>query len=124
MITWNKPVLTYTYNQETLTITPWGDNAFRVQAIKQAQFPEERWALTQPVQSAATAQEEGDGWTITNGKLSIHLTRNGKLTACNQTASCCWRSTAATGGTFWTPSAAPSRWRPGNSGPFWAATTI
>ena len=84
MITWNKPVLTYTYNQETLTITPWGDNAFRVQAIKQAQFPEERWALTQPVQSAATAQEEGDGWTITNGKLSIHLTRNGKLTACNQ----------------------------------------
>ena len=84
MITWNEPVLTYMYNQETLTITPWGDNAFRVQAIKQAHFPEERWALTQPVQSTATAKEEGDGWTITNGKLSIHLTRNGKLTACNQ----------------------------------------
>ena len=70
MITWNKPVLTYTYNQETLSITPWGNNAFRVQAIKQAHFPEERWALTQPVQSTATAKEEGDGWTITNGKLS------------------------------------------------------
>ena len=40
--------------------------------------------MTQPVQSTATAKEEGDGWTITNGKLSVHLTRGGKLTAYNQ----------------------------------------
>lgn len=81
MITWNNDTLTYSYDQETLIICPWGENAFRVRAVKQPAFPEEDWALTRRPAAQANAAEEGDGWTVTNGKLSIHLSRGGKLTA-------------------------------------------
>lgn len=84
MITWNNSYLKYEFNQEILTITPWGDNAFRIRAIKQADFPNENWALTEKVNSQATAVQTEDGWTITNGKLSINITNRGKIRAYNQ----------------------------------------
>ena len=84
MITWNNSYLKYEFNQEILTITPWGDNAFRIRAIKQADFPNENWALTEKVNSQATAVQTDDDWTITNGKLSINITNRGKIRAYNQ----------------------------------------
>ena len=84
MITWNNSYLKYEFNQEILTITPWGDNAFRIRAIKQADFPNENWALTEKVNSQATAVQTDDYWTITNGKLSINITNRGKIRAYNQ----------------------------------------
>lgn len=84
MITWNNSYLKYEFNQEILTITPWGDNAFRIRAIKQADFPNENWALTEKVNSQATAVQTEDDWTITNGKLSINITNRGKIRAYNQ----------------------------------------
>ena len=48
MITTQENKLIYTFNQETVLIEPWGKHAIRVRAIKQAAFPEENWALTQP----------------------------------------------------------------------------
>lgn len=31
--------LLYTYNHETLLVEPWGDNALRIRATKQAHLP-------------------------------------------------------------------------------------
>ena len=59
MITTQENKLIYTFNQETVLIEPWDKNAIRVRAIKQAAFPEENWALTQPCgHTAAITQTE------------------------------------------------------------------
>lgn len=81
MITILENKLHYTFNQETLLIEPWGENALRVRAWKQAQPPQQDWALTQPHTATATCTQTPDGARITNGKLTLTLTNGGKLTA-------------------------------------------
>ena len=84
MITTENNALVYHYNSEILRIEPWGENAVRVRAWKQARIPQENWALTQPHSAKAEIQETESGYRLTNGKLTVHLTRGGKLTAYNQ----------------------------------------
>lgn len=84
MITVEQNALIYRFNAETLLIEPWGENAVRVRAWKQAEMPKENWALTQPHSSEAEIRETETGYSLINGKLTVHLTRGGKLTAYNQ----------------------------------------
>ena len=76
--------LLYRFGGESLRIEPWGDNAVRVRAWKQVQMPAEDWALTEPHSAEAQIRETETGYSLTNGKLTVHLTRGGKLTAYNQ----------------------------------------
>lgn len=84
MITVEQNALLYRFDAETLRIEPWGKNAVRVRAWKQAEMPQENWALTQPHSSETEIQETETGYSLINGKLTVHLTRGGKLTAYNQ----------------------------------------
>ena len=84
MLTVEENALIYRCNAETLRIEPWGKNAVRVRAWKQAEMPKENWALTQPHSSEAEIHETETGYSLINGKLTVHLTRGGKLTAYNQ----------------------------------------
>ena len=77
-------VLIYQYNQETLKIEPWGENAFRIRSVKQPAFPEENWALTQRPEAKAIISETENGAQILNGKLRMTLSKWGKLCAYNQ----------------------------------------
>lgn len=73
--------LVFSYQHETLRVEPWGDNAFRVRATKMPDFPNHDWALTEPHQSQAEIVYEANGASITNGKLRIHISNRGKITA-------------------------------------------
>ena len=84
LLTVEENALIYRCNAETLRIEPWGKNAVRVRAWKQAEMPQENWALTQPHSSETEIQETETGYSLINGKLTVHLTRGGKLTAYNQ----------------------------------------
>ena len=78
---------------ETLRITAWGKDAFRVQATMASGFTGNDWALTEPVESSAatiTIEEEdhwvGDGTidkkeiaTITNGRIKAVVNFAGVL---------------------------------------------
>ena len=84
MLTFQNNKLIFTFNHETLWIEPWGDNAFRIRATKKAAMPQKDWALTQPHSASAVYTQEGEGAAITNGKLTIHVSKRGKITATNQ----------------------------------------
>ena len=84
LLTVEENALIYRCNAETLRIEPWGKNAVRVRAWKQVEMPQENWALTQPHSSETEIQETETGYSLINGKLTVHLTRGGKLTAYNQ----------------------------------------
>ena len=83
-LTFQDNKLIFTFNHETLWIAPWGDNAFRIRAAKKAAMPQKNWALTQPHSASAQYTPEGEGAAITNGKLTIHVSKRGKITATNQ----------------------------------------
>ena len=84
MLTFQDNKLIFTFNHETLWIEPWGDNAFRIRATKKAAMPQKDWALTQLHSASARYTPEGEGAAITNGKLTIHVSKRGKITATNQ----------------------------------------
>lgn len=84
MLTFQDNKLIFTFNHETLWVEPWGDNAFRIRATKKAAMPQKDWALTQPHSASAVYTQEGEGAAITNGKLTIHVSKRGKITATNQ----------------------------------------
>ena len=65
--------LLYRFGGESLRIEPWGDNAVRVRAWKQVQMPAEDWALTEPHSAEAQIRETETGYSLTNGKLTVHL---------------------------------------------------
>lgn len=76
--------LVYSYDHETLVITPWGPNALRVRATKCASMPSEDWALDEPVPEAPAPQiTVADHATITNGNIRATVSRRGKLTIYN-----------------------------------------
>lgn len=84
MIEITDSALIYRYNQETLKIEPWGENAFRIRAVKQAEFPREDWALTRRPHAEFLLKRTEEGAEIVNGKLRVTVSRGGKLCAYNQ----------------------------------------
>ena len=73
------------YDAEELWIEPWGENALRVRATKNAEMPRENWALQMPVPPVdCRAYETPSGAEIVCGKLRATITRLGKLSFFNQ----------------------------------------
>ena len=75
--------LYYLYDCEKLCIEPWGDNSLRVRATKNAEMPQENWALLELGGTAQIGISEDGAW-IKNGKLKAEITSAGKLTFFNQ----------------------------------------
>lgn len=77
--------LVFTYDAEQLWIEPWGPNAFRIRATKQAEMPLEDWALQtklDPPHNVAVTIEKKQA-TIVNGKIRAVVSGGGKLTIYN-----------------------------------------
>lgn len=76
--------LTYRYDAERVIIEPWGENSLRVRASKEAEMPEEKWALTEPVKKTDSKVEIMKySASITNGKIRAEINNIGKITICN-----------------------------------------
>lgn len=76
--------LTIRFNNEMVWIEPWGQNALRVRACKQSRMPEEDWALINKGNSAADIQISAETASITNGKITAHVSKAGVLKFVNQ----------------------------------------
>ena len=76
--------LTVCYNNETMWIEPWGENALRVRACKQCQMPTEDWALMNRGNYPAEIQVTSEGASIRNGSITAKVSRAGVLTFVNQ----------------------------------------
>lgn len=65
-----KGILIYHYDAETVRIEPWGENAFRIRATKNAAFTDDDWALSMKTENI-DAQIHIDEKTafIKNGKI-------------------------------------------------------
>ncbi len=76
--------LIFTKGNETLKIEVWGKDSLRVRATMESDFSKNDWGLTEPLKSKGTAvieiDEKTNVATITNGKISASLNRNGVLT--------------------------------------------
>ncbi|KAK9857323.1 Aldolase-type TIM barrel [Penicillium brevicompactum] len=72
--------LVFRFDDHILWIQPWGENAFRVRATRQASFPDEDWALSSkpPTSSPAITTSDQEA-TITNGKIKATVSRRGKI---------------------------------------------
>ncbi len=76
--------LIYSYDAEKLWLEPWGKNSLRVRAAKQAEMPQEDWALMRPAEASAEitiTEEQGE---IQNGKLRAVVTKSGQITFFHQ----------------------------------------
>lgn len=73
--------LIFRYDAEELWIEPWGQNALRIRATKEAQFPnpEEGWALRNVEPRAAEINIDKNGASIVNGKVKATVTSRGKI---------------------------------------------
>lgn len=77
--------LEYRYDSHTLRVEAWGPHAFRVRATPASAFPDEDWALTEPLPPpldnvAVTIEAGEDGEAhIRNGRATATITRRGKL---------------------------------------------
>ncbi len=71
--------LIFHYDAEEMWIEPWGPDALRIRATKEAVMPEENWALCEPaaVDSDITCTEHGA--RIVNGKIRAEITELGKI---------------------------------------------
>ncbi len=76
--------LIFHYDAEELWIEPWGNNALRIRASKNAGMSEENWALLDAVQTEVTIEMNEDSASIQNGKIKAVITRFGKLMIYNQ----------------------------------------
>jgi alpha-D-xyloside xylohydrolase len=75
--------LIFRYDDHTLWLEPWGENALRVRATKLAQMPTEDWALSEKTsdQSANVSINTSEDGTasISNGKIKAEVSRRGKI---------------------------------------------
>lgn len=71
--------LVYHYDAEEVWIEPWGDNALRIRATKEAQMPEEDWALCARDEEQAKFSYTEQGAEIVNGKIRAKITKLGKI---------------------------------------------
>lgn len=76
--------LCYRYGAERLRIEPWGKNALRVRAWKQAEPDPQDWALLPQDGCDPVIEVREDGGSIVNGKIRAELNLIGKLTFYNQ----------------------------------------
>ena len=65
---------------ETLTIMPWGKDAFRIRATMYPSFTDHNWALTSHPESEAEITIHNKTATITNGMLKATINQSGVLT--------------------------------------------
>ncbi|KAL4956688.1 glycosyl hydrolases family 31-domain-containing protein [Aspergillus filifer] len=79
--------LIFRFDDHTLWVEPWSNNAFRIRATKLAAMPTEDWALSSkpqttnsPIELPPDKEEEA---TITNGKIKAVVSKRGKLTIYN-----------------------------------------
>lgn len=84
MILTRDNLLIYRYRNETVHIEPWGANAVRVRATKNPAFPENDWALASRPSAQAEITVSPEGAVLTNGKIRLSLSNNGKITVYNQ----------------------------------------
>ena len=84
MILTRDNLLIYRYRNETVHVEPWGANAVRVRATKNPAFPENDWALASRPSAQAEITVSPEGAVLTNGKIRLSLSNNGKLTVYNQ----------------------------------------
>ena len=75
--------LCYQFDAEKLWIEPWGPNALRIRATKEAHMPREDWALKSVESRGEITITEKEG-RIRNGKITAVLSAGGKLTVYNQ----------------------------------------
>ena len=74
----------YHYDAEEVWVEPWGENAVRVRATKNAAMPEENWALLPQPKGQAQILREDDHAVLRNGKLEVRVSKGGKITMYNQ----------------------------------------
>ena len=84
MILTRDNLLMYRYRNETVHVEPWGANAVRVRATKNPAFPENDWALASRPSAQAEITVSPEGAVLTNGKIRLSLSNNGKITVYNQ----------------------------------------
>ena len=84
MILTRDNLLIYRYRNETVHVEPWGTNAVRVRATKNPAFPENDWALASRPSAQAEITVSPEGAVLTNGKIRLSLSNNGKITVYNQ----------------------------------------
>ena len=84
MILTRDNLLIYRYRNETVHVEPWGANAVRVRATKNPAFPENDWALASRPSAQAEITGSPEGAVLTNGKIRLSLSNNGKITVYNQ----------------------------------------
>ena len=79
MIRIEKNKIRFHYDAEELWIEPWGNNALRIRATKEAEMPLRNWALMEPETSCCEIKETPEGAEIANGKIRATITKLGKL---------------------------------------------
>ncbi len=79
MIRIEKEKIVYHYDAEEVWIEPWGENALRIRATKNARMPRENWALIHRTETEAVAEAVGQGACITNGSIRAEISGRGKI---------------------------------------------
>ncbi len=79
MLTIDKSRIVFRYDAEELWLEPWGPNALRVRATKEAAMPGEDWALTARGQDSGEAKLTERGAELFNGKIRAEIFRLGKI---------------------------------------------
>ncbi|MGE9881744.1 TIM-barrel domain-containing protein [Blautia obeum] len=74
----------YHYDAEELWIEGWGKNGLRIRATKNAQMPEEDWALNPLSKVSVETDRLENGVRVRNGKAELFITNGGKITVYNQ----------------------------------------
>ena len=80
----NGNALCYRYGAERMRIEPWGKNALRVRAWKQAEPDPQDWALLPQDGCDPVIEVREDGGSIVNGNIRAELNLIGKLAFYNQ----------------------------------------
>ncbi|KAI7199379.1 glycoside hydrolase family 31 protein [Hortaea werneckii] len=79
--------LVFQYDDHTLWLEPWGNNALRVRATKVSTMPDREWALSKDTPSdtpSANMRQGADGSTsIAVGSIEATVSRRGKVTMFN-----------------------------------------
>lgn len=75
--------LVFRYDAEELWVEPWGPNALRVRATKEARMPPEDWALAFRGDAEAQITVTDQGGELVNGKIRAVVSRFGKLMVYN-----------------------------------------
>ncbi|AZO94557.1 glycoside hydrolase family 31 protein [Halocella sp. SP3-1] len=73
------------YDQELLSIEPWGPNSLRIRATQRHQFQDDTYsALLEVEETEVEIEVDGESAKITNGKIRCEIMETGKLKFYNQ----------------------------------------